>query len=61
MSEDFHRTNINLHRADVDWLVHIYGYGWTEKVRDIIHNYIESFYQDTVEDLSKSAEKNDGK
>jgi hypothetical protein len=37
---DFHRTNINLLQSDVDWLQHNYGYGWTEKVREIIHGYI---------------------
>jgi hypothetical protein len=37
---DFHRTNINLLRTDVDWLVATYGYGWTEKVRDIVHDHV---------------------
>lgn len=37
---DFHRTNINLHATDVDWLVTNFGYGWTEKVRDVVHDYV---------------------
>lgn len=39
-SNDFHRTNLNLHRADVEYFQQKYGYGWTEKVRDIIHEYV---------------------
>jgi len=39
---DFHRTNLNLFRTDVDWLVCTYGYGWTEKVRDIVHEHIKA-------------------
>lgn len=42
MTNDFHRTNINLRREDVDWLVQTYGYGWTEKVRDIVHDYVRN-------------------
>ena len=34
MPADLHRTNINLHAADVAWLRRRYGYGWTEVVRE---------------------------
>lgn len=38
---DFHRTNINLYVNDATWLKNKYGYGWTEKVRDIVHGYVQ--------------------
>ena len=47
MPNDFHRTNLNLFRADVDWLTKTYGYGWTEKARDIIHGYVNGAAENT--------------
>lgn len=41
MSDTKHRTNINLFSNDVAWLSHRYGYGWTEKVREIVHEHIK--------------------
>ena len=38
-NDDLHRTNINLYATDVEWLRKKYGYGWTEKVREIIHDW----------------------
>ena len=35
-----HRTNINLYEEDVEWLQKTYGYGWTERVREIVRIYI---------------------
>ena len=37
---DFHRTNINLYIDDVAYLRQRYGYGWTEYVRDIVHQHV---------------------
>ena len=37
---NLHRTNINLFTADVDWFKSVHGYGWTERVRDILHQYV---------------------
>ena len=37
---DLHRTNINLFSADVAYLRHTYGYGWTEVVREAIASYV---------------------
>ena len=34
MTDDFHRTNINLRRSDVEYLRIVFGHGWTEKVRE---------------------------
>lgn len=45
MTDDLHRTNINLYAKDVEWLRNKYGYGWTEKARDIIHDYISHIEQ----------------
>lgn len=42
MPPDYHRTNINLYLADVEWLQRRYGYGWTEHVREIVHEYIRN-------------------
>ena len=34
MTDDLHRTNINLYASDVRFLRAQYGFGWTERVRD---------------------------
>ena len=39
---DLHRTNINLYARDVEWLRRTYGYGWTEKVRDMIASAVRN-------------------
>ena len=36
MTDDLHRTNINLYSSDVAYLRRIYGYGWTERAREMI-------------------------
>ena len=36
-----HRTNINLYEEDVEWLQKTYGYGWTERVREMLHKDIQ--------------------
>ena len=40
MSSDLHRTNINLYTSDVDYLRKHYGFGWTEVVREALHNWV---------------------
>ena len=40
MTDDLHRTNINLFSADVAWLRSTYGYGWTEVVREAVASYV---------------------
>jgi len=37
---ELHRTNINLYASDVAYFQKRYGYGWTERVRDIVHEYV---------------------
>jgi len=39
---ELHRTNIILHASDVAYFQSRYGYGWTEKVRDIIHDWVRT-------------------
>lgn len=41
MSDPFHRTNLNLHRSDYEFLLARYGFGWTTQVRDLIHQRVE--------------------
>jgi hypothetical protein len=39
-SGTLHRTNINLYEADCLWLEHRYGYGWTNQIRDLVHDWV---------------------
>lgn len=48
MTEPFHRTNINLYAIDVDWLRSAFGYGWTEKVREVIHDYVNELKEPPI-------------
>jgi hypothetical protein len=34
------RITLNLYEADCKWLEQHYGYGWTERVRQHIHNEV---------------------
>lgn len=40
MAVEYHRTNINLYKSDVEYLKSHYGYGWGEIAREAIHNYV---------------------
>lgn len=40
-NSDKHRTNIYLYKSDVKWLRDRHAYGWTEMVREIVHQHIE--------------------
>ena len=37
-----HRTNINLYEEDVEWLRERFGQGWTEWIRDLVHETAKS-------------------
>lgn len=39
-SDHFHRTNINLHQADYEYLLSTFGYSWTAKVREWVRKEI---------------------
>lgn len=41
----FHRTNINLLEADVEWLRAHFGTGWTVVIRTIIGKYVKEHRQ----------------
>lgn len=34
------RVTLNLYEADCEWLEKTYGHGWTERVRQHIHNEV---------------------
>jgi len=34
------RVTLNLYEADVQWLIKAYGHGWTERIRQHIHNHV---------------------
>ena len=40
MRSDLHRTNIYLYSSDVDYLHHNIGFGWTERVRELVHEWV---------------------
>lgn len=43
MSEgEFHRAQILLHPEDVEILKRTYGYGWSAKIRDIVHVHAQN-------------------
>lgn len=39
---ELHRTNINLYAKDVRYFQSRYGHGWTEKVREIVHDWVRT-------------------
>lgn len=49
---NLHRTNINLFDTDVEYLAQHYGYGWTNKVRDIVHEWIAAHRPNMTLDLN---------
>lgn len=41
MSRKIHRTNINLWAEDVEYLRRIFGFGWTNQVRDMVQKKVQ--------------------
>lgn len=39
--EPLRKVTLNLYEADCQWMEAEYGHGWTERVRQHIHNEIE--------------------
>lgn len=39
--EPLHKTNINLYASDVEWLKHVYGWGWSERIRNLVHAHVK--------------------
>jgi hypothetical protein len=42
MTEDMHRTNLYLYKADCEFLEAHYGYGWTGHIRELVHEAVLS-------------------
>lgn len=40
-----HRTNINLYAEDVEFLKRHYGWGWSERVRDLVCEHVTACRQ----------------
>jgi hypothetical protein len=36
------KVTLNLYAADCEWLEHQYGRGWTERIRQHIHQYVHT-------------------
>ena len=34
------KVTLNLYRADVDEMEHVFGYGWSAELRELLHNYL---------------------
>jgi hypothetical protein len=34
------KVTLNLYEADVEWLISAYGHGWTERIRQHIHDEV---------------------
>jgi len=41
MPRKIHRTNINLWVEDVEYLRRIFGFGWTNQVRDMVQKKVQ--------------------
>lgn len=39
--EPLHKTNINLYASDVARMKQVYGYGWSEIVRLLVHDHVK--------------------
>lgn len=44
-----HRTNINLWAEDVEYLRRIFGYGWTNQVRDLVSKKVKEIQAKRLE------------
>lgn len=38
--EPLRRTTLNLYTSDVEYFQRIYGHGWTERIRQHLHNEV---------------------
>jgi hypothetical protein len=64
----FHRTNLNLYAEDVVYMQQLFGRGWTEQARDIIHQELKSikersdlYWGDNEMERGEYMDMNDGK
>lgn len=38
--EPLHKTNINLYASDVEDMKRVYGYGWSEVIRNLVRKHV---------------------
>lgn len=61
MSEELKKVTLNLYKDDVRAMELRYGYGWSEKVRQLVHDHLRGFKAKMTvpkyEDLAKLLEK----
>ncbi len=49
--EPLHKTNINLYASDVEDMKRMYGYGWSEVVRNILRKHVRvAIWNELMED-----------
>lgn len=48
--EPLHKTNINLYSTDVEDMKKLYGYGWSEVVRNLVRSHVAKKFQNKQED-----------
>lgn len=48
--EPLHKTNINLYSTDVEDMKKLYGYGWSEVVRNLVRSHVAKKFQNEQED-----------
>ena len=44
-----HRTNINLYLDDVEYLRKVFGFGWTNQVRDLVSKKVKDLQAKRLE------------
>ena len=44
-----HRTNINLYLDDVEYLRKVFGFGWTNQVRDLVSKKVKDLQAKRIE------------
>lgn len=55
--EPLRKVTLNLYEADCVWFEHEYGHGWTERLRQHVHNEVQArkpkgkVYRPTLGDL----------
>lgn len=47
--EPLHKTNINLYQRDVEDMKRVYGYGWSEVVRNLVRQHLERHLEPVLE------------
>lgn len=45
--EPLRRVTLNLYASDVEWFIATYGHGWTERIRQHLHNEVLKRQQPT--------------